>query len=265
MCLILLANRVFAGFPLVLAANRDEFFERPTAGAEYWADAPDILGGRDLAQGGTWLGVSRDGRWGAVTNFREGSPAPAGSRSRGELVAQYLRSGYQAGDYLRNLRGTAQAYHGFNLLLGDASGVFFFSNRRPQAENLAAGIYGLSNHLLDTPWPKVAQGKRALKALADAAAEVGDGDRLTANLFSLLQNRAAAPDPELPETGVSRDWERLLSPMFISAPGYGTRASTVLLIDRVGGVHFHERGFAPDGTPWQVRSFRIETGLPVSG
>lgn len=265
MCLILLANRVFAGFPLVLAANRDEFFERPTASAEYWADAPEILGGRDLAQGGTWLGVSRDGRWGAVTNFRDGLPAPAGSPSRGELVAQYLRGGYQAGDYLQQLSGTASAYHGFNLLLGDASGVFFFSNRGSQTENLAAGIYGLSNHLLDTPWPKVAQGKRAVAALADAAAEAGDGYRLTADLFSLLQNRAAASDPELPETGVSRDWERLLSPMFISAPGYGTRASTVLLIDRAGGVHFHERGFAPDGTPRQLRSFRIETGVPVSG
>lgn len=266
MCLILLAHRVFSSFPLVLAANRDEFFERPTASAEYWADAPDILGGRDLAQGGTWLGVSRDGRWGAVTNFRDGSPAPAGSRSRGELVAQYLRGGYRAENYLQQLSSTASAYHGVNLLLGDASGVFFFSNRGSQTENLAAGIYGLSNHLLDTPWPKVAQGRRALKALAeDAAAEDSDGNRLTAGLFSLLQDRAAASDPELPETGVSRDWERLLSPMFISAPGYGTRASTVLLIDRAGGVHFHERAFAPDGTPRQMRSFRIETGTPVTG
>lgn len=265
MCLILLAHRVFDGFPLVLAANRDEFFARPTAGAGYWADAPDILGGRDLAQGGTWLGISRDGRWGAVTNFRDGSPAPAGSRSRGELVARYLRSGYRAEDYLRQLNGSTRGYHGFNLLLADASGVHYFSNRADGPSRLAPGIYGLSNHLLDTPWPKVMRGKRALAALAGAASAGCDGGHLAAELFALLQDRAAAPDPDLPETGVSRDWERLLSPMFIAAPGYGTRASTVLLIDRAGAVQLHEREFGPDGTARQLRSFRIETGMPVSG
>lgn len=275
MCLILLAHRVIEGFPLVLAANRDEFFDRPTAGAGFWADAPDILGGRDLRQGGTWLGVSRDGRWGAVTNFRDGSTAPAGSRSRGELVARYLRDGGRAETYLQQLAGTAADYHGFNLLLGDASGVFIFSNRGSRPTRLAAGIYGLSNHALDTPWPKVAQGKRALAGLAAAAASAAAsastapsdqaGERLAADLFRVLQDRTEASDPDLPETGVSRDWERLLSPMFISAPGYGTRASTVLLIDPAGGLHFHERGFAPDGTAQPLRSFRIETGVAVSG
>lgn len=265
MCLILLANHVFDGFPLVLAANRDEFFERPTASAEYWADAPDILGGRDLAQGGTWLGISRDGRWGAVTNFRDGTPAPAGSRSRGALVAQYLRGDYRAEEYLRQLSATAPAYHGFNLLVADASGVHYLSNRAAEPVGLAPGVYGLSNHLLDTPWPKVASGKRALAALADSAVADRDGSRLAGALFDLLQDRATAPDPDLPETGVSGDWERLLSPMFISAPGYGTRASTVLMIDRAGSVQFHERSFGPDGLLQQIRSFRIEAGVSVSG
>lgn len=270
MCLILLAHRVIEGFPLVLAANRDEFFDRPTAGAGFWADAPDILGGRDLRQGGTWLGVSRDGRWGAVTNFRDGSKAPAGSRSRGELVARYLRGGGRAETYLQQLDGTAPDYHGFNLLLGDASGVFFYSNRGSRPASLAAGIYGLSNHALDTPWPKVTQGKRALAGLvaaasANAATADQAGERLAADLLSVLQDSTEASDPDLPETGISRDWERLLSPMFISAPGYGTRASTVLLIDRAGGLHFHERGFDPDGTPQPLRSFRIEPGVAVSG
>lgn len=263
MCLILLAHRVFDRFPLVLAANRDEFFDRPTAGAGFWADAPDILGGRDLAQGGTWLGVSRDGRWGAVTNFRDGSPAPAGSRSRGELVAEYLRGGYRAGDYLQRLDRTAPDYHGFNLLLGDAGGVVFFSNRGTQSIGLPAGIYGLSNHLLDTPWPKVAQGKRALAALAATTSACRDGGHLAADLLGLLQDRTEASDPDLPETGVARDWERVLSPMFISAPGYGTRASTVLLIDHAGCLHFHERSFAPDGVAGPLRSFRIESGVSV--
>ena len=265
MCLILLAHRVFAGFPLVLAANRDEFFERPTASAGYWPDAPDILGGRDLAQGGTWLGVSRDGRWGAVTNFRDGSPAPAGSRSRGALVAQYLRGGCRAGDYLNQLGETAHDYHGFNLLVADASGVRYFSNRAAQPVSLAPGLYGLSNHLLDTPWPKVAHGKRALSALADSAAADRDGNRLAGALFTLLENRAAAPDSELPRTGVSGEWEKLLSPMFIAAPGYGTRASTILMADHAGNVQFHERSFGPDGTLQQAQSFRIEAGVSVSG
>lgn len=252
MCLILLALGVDPGFPLVFAANRDEFFARPTALAGYWPKAPQVLGGRDLDKGGTWMGVTRGGRWAAVTNFRDGTRPGPGSRSRGELVARFLSGSQPAQAYARETSEAGGEYHGFNLLVADAEGAHYVSNRGGRPLALDPGIYGLSNHLLDTPWPKVERGKRMLEGVLGAGEE-----ELSENLLGVLADRGLAEDRALPQTGVSRDWERALSSVFISAPGYGTRASTVLLIGRDGGAHFRERSFGPDGELIDDRRFRF--------
>ena len=257
MCLILFAHRVAPGYALVLAANRDEFFARPTSPAEYWTDAPHVVAGRDLEKNGTWMGVTRDGRWAAVTNFRDGARPEAGSRSRGELVARFLQESSSAAAYAATLANVGAEYHGFNLVVGDTQGVHYVSNRGAGPKSLKPGIYGLSNHLLDTPWPKVERGKREMAAVFDSNPEDP-----TALLLAVLADRRAAADDALPETGVSRDWEKLLSSAFISAPGYGTRASSVLLIGQDGEVSLRERSFGPSAELLEDRRFHF-TAVPM--
>ena len=254
MCLILVAHRVNARFPLVVAANRDEFFRRPTAAADYWSDAPHVLGGRDLEKGGTWLGATTDGRWAAVTNFRDGTAPEAGTRSRGELVADYLLGALPAQAHLAAIEPHASKYHGFNLLVGDSAGLHYLSNRDDESMMLAPGIYGLSNHLLDSPWPKVERGKLALH---EALAMASGPDKLIETLLAALADRGVADERALPDTGVSRQWEKVLSASFIAAPGYGTRASTVLLTDRGGEVYLRERSFGERGELLEDRRYRF--------
>lgn len=259
MCLILFAHQASPGHALVLAANRDEFFARPTGPADYWADAPQVLAGRDLEKGGTWMGVTRDGRWAAVTNYRDGARAESGSRSRGELVARYLIGEASAASYAAAVARAGAQYHGFNLLVGDAHGVHYVSNRGGQPQALEPGIYGLSNHLLDTPWPKVERGKGELVTLLKRNPVDPAGP-----LLALLADRRPAPENDLPETGVSRDWERLLSSVFIRAPGYGTRASSVLLIERGGEASLCERSFGADAELLEDRRFRFTVSPALS-
>lgn len=254
MCLILMAHRADPRYPLVVAANRDEFFSRPTAPAEYWLDARHVLAGRDLEKNGTWMGVTTDGRWAAVTNFRDGTSAESGTRSRGGLVASYLRHSGSAQDHVTSVMSEASEHHGFNLLVGDRAGVHYLSNREPGSMMLASGIYGLSNHLLDSPWPKVERGKRVLR---EALVEATKPDRLIEKLLAALADRSFADDRTLPDTGIGKDWEKLLSATFISAPGYGTRVSTVLLMDQDGEVHFRERTFSESGQMNEDRRYRF--------
>jgi uncharacterized protein with NRDE domain len=254
MCLILIAHRADPRYPLVVAANRDEFFHRPAAPAEYWHDAPHVLAGRDLEKNGTWMGVATDGRWAAVTNFRDGTTAQAGARSRGELVAGYLKGSADAEGHVTAVAPDVREYHGFNLLAGDAAGIHYLSNREQGSMMLAAGVYGLSNHLLDSPWPKVERGKLALRA---ALAEGAKPDRLIGKLLAALSDRSIADERLLPSTGISKDWEKALSAAFIGAPGYGTRASTVLLVDTEGEVHFRERSFGERGELTEDRRYRF--------
>jgi len=255
MCLILLAHGMHPRFPLVMAANRDEFFSRSTVGAQFWPGHPQVLAGRDLEKGGTWMGITRDGRWAAVTNFRDGSRPQSGSPSRGELVAGYLRNNTSGIDYVATVTSEAPRYHGFNLLVGDGDGVHYVSNRAGRSRDLAPGLYGLSNGLLDEPWPKVEQGKRALRAALDnEAAGVAEA------VFAMLADRRIAADSALPRTGVSLEWERTLSAAFISTLEYGTRASTVLLIADDGSVHFRERSFSPAGVQTGERRFDFRVG-----
>jgi uncharacterized protein with NRDE domain len=252
MCLILLALDVHPEYPLIVAANRDEFYQRPTAPADLWPDAPAVLAGRDLLAGGTWLGVDRQGRFAAVTNFRQGRREPAAPRSRGQLVSEFLTSLQQPDEYLPRVQREAALYNGFNLLAGDARRLVYFSNREGRRRVLPPGIYGLSNHLLDTPWPKVASGKDALQALVHR----GRPD-LVDSLLELLSDPTRPADALLPRTGIGQDWERLLSSAFIATDDYGTRSSTVVLVGREGGVTFAERSFGAGGVPGKLRRFEL--------
>jgi uncharacterized protein with NRDE domain len=237
MCLILVAWRGHPDHPLVVAANRDEFFARPTAAAARWADAPQVLAGRDLEAGGTWLGVAAGGRFAAVTNVREPGK-PQGPRSRGRLTADFLAGDMAAADYVAAIDGAAHS--GFNLLVGDGRELWYASNRIAAPRPLAPGIYGVSNHLLDTPWPKLATAKaRFAAALTHLPA--------TEAFFALLADDEIVPDAHLPATGVSLEWERRLSAIFVRSPDYGTRASTVLAVDAAGGARLHERRFDAGG------------------
>ncbi len=255
MCLILFAWKMHQKFPLVLAANRDEFYERPSAPAAFWEDAPDLLAGRDLREGGTWLGITRMGRLATLTNYRDPSSLKIGAPSRGTLVGDYLCGRDAPEEYLQRIAPDAGRYNGFNLIVGDPDDLFHFSNRRGARERLKSGIYGLSNRFLDTPWPKVEWGK---KALSDLLLEKQGPSPET--LFGLLADRARPPDDRLPDTGVGIEWERVLSPRFIESPVYGTRSSTVLLIDRKGGVTFVERVFNGSADPRMTVRFEFRIG-----
>lgn len=252
MCLILLALDTHPDYALVLAANRDEFYDRPTAGAAFWEEAPWVLAGRDLRAGGTWLGIDRRGRLAAVTNYRQGLRETAAPRSRGHLVSEYLIGQSDGRTHVEQVEREAARYNGFNLIAGDPAALFYFSNREGRIRALGPGVYGLSNHLLDSPWPKVTAGKSGLSAL------LSGGEQLLPSLFALLSDRGQAADDLLPRTGVSPEWERLLSAAFIATPGYGTRSSTVVLVGRDRRVVFVERSFGPGGAPGEEVSYEIE-------
>lgn len=249
MCLIALAYKVHPRFPLIVAANRDEFKDRPTERAHFWADAPGILAGRDQRAGGTWMGITRNGRFAAVTNYREMRMAFPAGPSRGLLVREALERGIDT-------EGT-KAYAGFNLVYGPVDGIRYHNNINGRDEPLEAGIHGLSNHLLDTPWPKVVKAKQELKRLMGTP----DGD-LAEALFHLLGNDAIAPDASLPDTGLPLEMERAASSILIRSAAYGTRCSTVLLVDRAGHVYFEERE-VPDGDP-VVERFTIAAWSAIS-
>lgn len=247
MCLILLAWQAHPDFPLVVAANRDEFHARPSASADFWGEAPEIFGGRDLTAGGTWLGARRGGRFAAITNVREPG-SPASRLSRGALTSGFLRGQETPEAYAKAI--DPGLYAGFNLLLADNEALVYVSNRDPGHLRLAPGIYGLSNHRLDTPWPKLVKARtqfaQALTALPDEQA-----------FFELLADRQVVADAALPATGVSLEWERRLSAIFVCSPDYGTRASTLLWRNVSGGIELVEKSFAADGS--ETQSSRIST------
>ena len=225
MCLILFAYKVHPVYKLIVAANRDEFYKRPTAPAHFWEDSPDILAGRDLEKMGTWMGVTSQGRFAALTNYRNPKEVAEGKRSRGELVADALKYNGNLSDYMRELSGNKDQYPGYNLLAGDADELYYYSNIGQELRKLEPGIYGVSNHLLNTEWPKVKIGKEGLAKIIN-----GKQGNMIENLFSLLQNAEKASDELLPNTGVPLDMERMLSPLFIKSDYYGTRSSTVMLL-----------------------------------
>lgn len=236
MCVIYFAYETHPDHPLILLANRDEFYDRPTAAAAYWEDFPEIYAGRDLVAGGTWLGITRGGRFAAVTNFRDPS-APKGNRSRGDLVAEFLKIDESPAKYLGGVEQRALQYSGFNLIVGDlgaGGGLFYFSNRGTEIRRLEPGVYGLSNHLLDTPWPKVVRGKERFEKLLTSPVDIE-------RLFALLRDESLADDADLPDTGIGYEKEKALSAIFIRTPIYGTRCSNVVTFDRSGAGKLLER------------------------
>jgi uncharacterized protein with NRDE domain len=242
MCLILLSFLNSRQYPLVVAANRDEAYQRPAATAAFWPDHPDVYGGRDLELGGAWMGITRQGRFAAVTNFRDGAPKGMAPRSRGELVGAYLTNDEAPRSYLEQVAARKSEYAGFGTLAGNLDALWFFSNYGTSVEAVAPGVHGLSNHLLDTPWPKVANGKRELAAIID-------GSNLTPEpLFEMLADRKITRPEDLPDTGVGRYREKQLGPKFIAVDDrYGTRASTVIIVDREHNVTYSERSFGGHG------------------
>ncbi|MDO3378383.1 NRDE family protein [Geoalkalibacter halelectricus] len=250
MCLIVLGVAARADLPLILAANRDEFYRRPTAAADFWDICPAVLAGRDLQAGGTWMGVTRAGRWAAVTNVRNPQDIQPGRHSRGRLVRAYLCGAADPGAFLHALAPHAARFPGFNLLLGAGREVWYFSNRGAgPPRRLAPGVYGLSNALLDTPWPKVRDARADLSALLQKREPPS-----SAALFALLADRRRPPDAELPDTGVGLAWERVLGSRFIESADYGTRCATLLRLDAHGGLDFRERTFE-EGTLAFERGF----------
>ncbi|WP_428100695.1 NRDE family protein [Candidatus Rariloculus sp.] len=227
MCLIVVAHRINDRHALVVAANRDEHHARPSSAAGWWSDAPDMLGGRDLSAGGTWLAMDRSGRFAAVTNFYEPG-TPAAKMSRGMLATDYLRARGPLEGYSRDLARRGTDYGPFNLLLFDGAALHYVSNRASPAE-LPAGIHGLSNNRLGTEWPKVQRAVRGLAAAVDAENPVEP-------LFELLAERRRSPTDE----------RRYTEDLFIVGPEYGTRSSTVVLIRRDGEAMLAERRFDAD-------------------
>lgn len=234
MCLIALAYKIHPRFPLIVAANRDEFMDRPTEAAHFWKDAPDILAGRDERAGGTWMGITRKGRFAAITNYRDLRMMMTAGPSRGLLVREALEHGIDT--------KSTKAYAGFNLIYGSVDTLRYHNNIEGVDEELQPGIHGLSNHFLDTPWPKVVKAKQELeKALA-----LPDDD-LPEALFRILADDATAPDASLPDTGLPIEMERAASSIFIRTPGYGTRCSTTVLVDNDRKTWFAERSFPGGG------------------
>lgn len=242
MCLILLSYDMHPVYRMVLAANRDEFYNRPTGPLAFWDDTPDILAGRDLKHNGTWLGITRTGRIAAITNFREPAVRIANAPSRGFLVSDFLASKESPKNYLEHVKSMGHRYNGFNLLVGDISGLFYYSNRGDNIQRIKPGLYGLSNHLLGTQWPKVEKGNADLGRLLADKGKIDPED-----IFGILKDSSYPPDSMLPDTGVGYRWERILSSMFISSRFYGTHSSSIILMERSGRITFVERSFVSDG------------------
>jgi len=243
MCLIAFAWRVHPRYPLLLVGNRDEFHARPTAPLGWWHDEGDIAGGRDLAAGGTWLAMSRNGRFGALTNFRDPRALRPDGPSRGELVPAFLKGDQRPIDAARAAAARGHLYSGFNLLACDGRTLAYASNcPDAHASELDPGIYGLSNHRLDTPWPKLDLARSALATVL--AADEPDADEI----FRVVSDRTQPPDHALPDTGVGLALEQLLSSQFIVSPSYGTRSSTMVMISADGEVCIVERSYDPAGT-----------------
>ncbi len=245
MCTIFFSYDQHPDYWLIVAANRDEFYERPTREAGFWEDHPEILAGRDLRGNGTWMGITRTGRIAAITNVRDPKSIKAGAPTRGDLVTGFLAGKTMPRTYLETLDKHSEQYNGFNLIVGNGETLCYYSNQNRRLSEISPGVHGLSNHLLNTPWPKV---KRGTARFADL---VGSGGGIRhEEIFTLLQDGDRAPDGLLPETGVGIEWERLLSSLHINGEIYGTRTASLLLMSRDGNVTFLERTYpAGNATP----------------
>jgi uncharacterized protein with NRDE domain len=270
MCLILVAWNHHPHFPLIVISNRDEFYQRPTQIPHFWVDQATIYAGRDLQAEGTWLGVNRFKQFAAVTNYRDPSRLKTNVESRGQLTAQFLRHDQSLDDYLNHLKTKADYYNDFNLILYDQQQLVCFESKSKQSHTLSSGIYGLSNHFLDTPWPKVTSSKKKFNQLLthwpDGTNTLNDlqiEQRYLSQLSDILSDETIYPDSELPHTGMPLDIERRLSAAFIKSDDYGTRATTVVIGNQTGDFLFYEKQYGVNGM-FEGETCRIVTHLEVN-
>lgn len=249
MCLLLFSYKSHPSYPLLIGANRDEFYQRPTTSAAFWEDYPNVLAGRDLEKGGTWMGVNRDGKFAALTNYRNPLHNRPDAASRGYLVSEYLTGNTDPLVYLEKVKQEKERYNGFNLLIGDINSLYYYAPMTDEIVEVAPGIHGLSNDVLDTPWPKVKKGtKRLEETLQKQSVEAEE-------IFHILMDAEQAEEKELPETGIGKEMERILSLLFIASPGYGTRSMTVLSIDNDNNVMFTEKSLITETMEWRSAYF----------
>jgi uncharacterized protein with NRDE domain len=248
MCLIFISYKKHPDYPLVIAANRDEFYARPTAPANFWDQHPDVLAGIDLMHSGTWLGITKTGRFTFVTNFRNPKLAKARARSRGELTRDFLTGEENPGHYTRKVHNRRNQYNGFNLIAGDLTNLYYCASELEDVRALTPGNYGLSNGLLDSPWPKVIYGKQQF---TECIRNQPDRDCLLA----MLADQTKADVDKLPDTGIDKALEHTLSSRFISTPEYGTRSSTIIAVDKNNRVHFLEKTYPVAGKEGSVQEY----------
>jgi len=251
MCLIFLSFQHHPTYKLIVAGNRDEFYNRKTAAANFWEDHPDILAGRDLEASGTWMGVTKTGNISMLTNYRDPKNIDPKAPSRGQLVSDFLKEKVSPEAYLQQLERNGKTYNGFNLIVGSGEELWYYSNYKKGVEKLSGGFYGISNHLLDTPWPKVLRGKQKMEhALGRTAIDPDE-------LFEILYDDQRAIDDQLPDTGLTLEKERALSSMFIKTDNYGSRCSTVILIDKTNNVLFSERNYDLTTFEYTTKTYRF--------
>lgn len=250
MCLIFLSYQQNPKYPLIVLANRDEFYERKSEQASSW-EGSDILAGKDLEAGGTWLGLNQQGSMAMITNYRDPANIKSKAPSRGKLVADFLTGNLDPQRYLLALDQSADLYNGYNLILGSLTDPWYYSNYQKKIYRLGTGLYGLSNELLDSPWPKVTKGKTLLSELM--LSDSLDHDQL----FDQMQNAEQAEEGELPDTGIGLELEKAISPMFIKTDIYGTRCTTLITLNNAGEVYMEERTHAPDTQAHKSVSFNF--------
>ncbi len=252
MCLLLISYKNHPIYKLIIAANRDEFYNRPALPANYWQECPFLLGGRDLKAGGTWLGITKQGRFSAITNYRDMRINKENAPSRGNLTTNFLTGEFSAKEYLDRLKQSANKYNGYNLIFGDIDDLFYFSNQAQEHVKLTPGIYGLSNHLLDTPWPKVEKSKKSFNNILTK-------DNISAeDLFNILSDKSLPPDDLLPDTGLKIEIERAVSPVFVETPFYGTRSSTVIFCEMNNKITFYEKSLDVINKTWSKTVFEFQ-------
>lgn len=254
MCLVVFSFKEHENYKLVVGANRDEFYERPTDPAHFWEDYPHILGGRDRTACGTWLGVTRKGKISLLTNYRDPRNIKKDAPSRGNLVGDFLKKDISPRDYLENISSIGHAYNGFNLILGTHEDLWYYTNQKDKIYRLGSGLYGISNAVLNTKWPKVEKAKENFRQILNK--ELIDPDEI----LNFLYDDKKAPEDSLPDTGIGQEREKLLSPIFIKSENYGTRSSTVVLVDNEDVLSFTERVYNPIDYSYNTNSYKFKIG-----
>ncbi len=252
MCLIVFALNHNPNYKFIFAANRDEFYNRPASPAKFWDVYPNLLAGKDLKEGGTWMGVTKQGSFAAITNYRDLHNLKLNAPTRGNLVKDFLINDSSIESFSNNLISNGKNYNGFNLLFGNFDNLFFFSNYWNAIQKIENGIHGLSNHLLDTNWFKVVKSKNIFEQT------IKKENFSSEDIFEILSDTSLSPDDELPDTGLDYEKEKMISSIFIKTPEYGTRCSTVITVDKNNFVNFNERTFSQSSENYSEAKFQFQ-------